>query len=97
MEIRLSPELLRFAVEKVASGEFESVSDVVSGALALMRQEEEAPRWAIEELRKEIQVGLDELDRGETAEFTAEDIKAEGRRILEAERAARATPSSGKR
>lgn len=87
MEITLSPELIRFAEAKVASGEYGSVSEVVSGALALMR-EESAPLWTIEELRKEVQLGLDELDRGETAEFTADDIKAEGRRILEARRAA---------
>ncbi len=67
-------------------GEYASVSDVVNAAVALMR-EQDAPLWTDEELRREIQVGLDELDRGETAEFTAEDIKAEGRRILEAERA----------
>jgi antitoxin ParD1/3/4 len=94
MEITLSPGLQRFVEEKVASGEYASVSDVIAGALMLLR-EEDAPLWTDEELRKEIQIGLDQLDRGETAEFTADDIKAEGRRLLAAEQAAARSQKAG--
>ncbi len=36
-----------------------------------------------EQLRRELQVGFDEADRGEVVEWDAEKIKAEGRKILE--------------
>ena len=35
-----------------------------------------------QELRKEIQEGIEQLERGETSHFKADDVKAEGRRIL---------------
>ena len=35
-----------------------------------------------EELKREIQIGSEQADRGEFVEFTAEDIIREGREIL---------------
>jgi uncharacterized protein DUF1778 len=38
---------------------------------------------AVEDLRREIQKGLDQLDRGESVALDAEHIKSEGRRRLD--------------
>ena len=46
----------------------------------------------VAELRAEVKVGLVELDRGEFAEFTAEDIIAEGLAALAATAAAPPRP-----
>jgi hypothetical protein len=39
--------------------------------------------WDIEELKREIEIGVEQADRGEFVEFTAQDIIREGREILE--------------
>jgi len=41
----------------------------------------------LDRLREEVAIGLQEADRGEFVEFTAETIIAEGRKILESRRA----------
>jgi hypothetical protein len=40
--------------------------------------------WRLAELKREIQKGLDSLERGEAVPLDAEDIKREGRRRLAA-------------
>ena len=92
MEITLSPSLLRFVEEKVASGEYASVSDVVNDALVRLRGDA-APEWTPDGLREAVRIGIDQADRGEFVEFTAEDVIADGRKLLEAERAGRVAGS----
>ena len=40
MEIKLTPDLLKFVEDKVKAGQFRSASDVISGALDLLRAQE---------------------------------------------------------
>ena len=61
MQIFLSPEMERLIHEKVRSGDYESESQVVEAALRLLEAEEED----LAALRSQIQVGLDEIRRGE--------------------------------
>ena len=82
MTLSLPPEVLKFVNDKVSSGQFPDAMSVVVGAIENMRQQEEFNREDIEWLRREVQKGLDELDRGECAEWNAEEVKAEGRRLL---------------
>lgn len=42
-----------------------------------MNQPDDA--WGTEELKREIKIGIDQADRGEFVEFTAEDVIREGR------------------
>jgi antitoxin ParD1/3/4 len=81
-EIKLSPEMKRFVEEKVRSGQFASASEVVHGALSALRAEEELSPGDVEELRREVAIGLEQADRGEFVAFTAETIITEGRHIL---------------
>jgi antitoxin ParD1/3/4 len=82
MDITLTPELEHLVQDKVASGLYASESEVVREALRLLKNRDELKLLAVEDLRREIQRGLDQLDRGESVPLDAERIKSEGRRRL---------------
>lgn len=100
MDISLRPELEAFINEQIDAGQFANISDVGNKALAQFKDREANDPLAhlspeeLDELRREIQVGIDELDRGEGVvingkeELTAffDDIKARGRQRLQAKR-----------
>jgi len=79
VNVVLNADVQRFLEEKVRAGQYASVPDAVNALLARVRAEEEISPADIEKLRAEIDIGLNELDQGQYAEFTAEDIIAEGR------------------
>ena len=58
MNVSLTPELERLIDEKVASGLYDSASEVVRDALRLMRERDEVRVLAIEELRRDIRAGV---------------------------------------
>lgn len=65
MDISMTPKLEKFVNRKIASGEFGSASEVIQEALRLMDKIEREEKKKLEELRREIQIGIDEADRGE--------------------------------
>ena len=65
MNVTLPPELERLVAEKVEAGLYESPSDMIRQGLALLLKTEDAKAAARETLDAMIQVGLDQLDRGE--------------------------------
>ncbi|HMO29792.1 type II toxin-antitoxin system ParD family antitoxin [Enterovirga sp.] len=65
MDVSLTPELERRIAEKVASGLYESPSEVVREGLRLLFAAEVERSRRRDELDALIQVGLDQLDRGE--------------------------------
>jgi len=85
MNVSLTPELERLVQEKVTSGLYNSASEVVREALRLMQERDEVRRIRLEELRREIAVGVEAADRGELADgetFFAElrtDLELAGR------------------
>jgi antitoxin ParD1/3/4 len=80
MSIKLSAEWEAFLQDRVRAGAYPTVEDAVAEALELLK--------ARDELRQDIQLEVDEADRGELVDFDAEDIIAEGRRSLEARKRA---------
>jgi hypothetical protein len=48
----------------------------------LLKDRDELKLLAVEDLQRDIQKGLDQLNRGESVPLNAEHIKAEGRRRL---------------
>lgn len=84
MSVAIPDEFLPFVAREISSGKFRSETDVVTEALRLLQERERK----LDALRAEIQIGLEELDRGERAELDLEDTKARGRQRL-AERATR--------
>lgn len=69
MDVLLAPELNQFVAEKMADGHYSSPSEVVSEALRLLKEQEELRRIRLDDLRQEIQKGLDQSERGEVLAF----------------------------
>lgn len=59
MDVSLTPELERLVREEVASSRYSSTSEVVHDALRLLQERQELRRLRVEELRREIAVGLE--------------------------------------
>ena len=65
MNISLTPQLEKLVSDKVASGRYNSVSEVVSKALRLLQKRDEIREVRLHELRSKIAEGLDALARGD--------------------------------
>jgi antitoxin ParD1/3/4 len=68
MNVSLTPELERLVAEKVEAGMYASASEVVRDALRLLFQAEELRLRRLEQLDSEIQIGIDQADRGDMAD-----------------------------
>jgi len=79
MNISLTPELETMIQEKVRSGLYQTASEVVREALRLFQEREQLYAIRLEELRKEIAKGIEQLERGEVAPLDIEAIKAKAR------------------
>ncbi len=97
MEISLTPEQVSFLERQVKSGRYISAEAAIREAVDLLEQNEtdDLGGWDIEELRRELQLGIDQLDRGEGIELDefslhelVEGVKARGRKRLAQENVA---------
>ena len=89
LSISLPGPMRKFVQQQVKAGSFSTSSEYIR---SLLRSETERQR-KLEALRKDIQVAIDQVDRGEYTEHDAESlhdfidgIKAEGRRRLATQR-----------
>jgi len=82
MNVSLPPELARLVDEKVASGLYDSAGEVVRDALRLMRERDKVRGLAVEELRRDILAGLEQLDQGQSTALNMDEIKALGRQQI---------------
>ena len=65
MKASLPPELARRIAERVESGLYASASEVVREGLRLLFETDALQDRQLAQLRADIQVGLDQADRGE--------------------------------
>lgn len=65
MNVSLTPRLEKLVQKKVASGMYNSASEVVREALRLLQQHDRLRELRMKELRKEIQIGVRQYERGE--------------------------------
>ena len=65
MNVHLTPELEQFVQSKVKSGRYNSASEVVREALRLLEQRDEVFTLRKDEIRKQIEEGLQAAKRGE--------------------------------
>jgi antitoxin ParD1/3/4 len=65
MNVSLNPELERLIHQKVESGLYNSASEVIREGLRLLIAQDELRDLQRQELRKKIQIGLDQAERGE--------------------------------
>ena len=91
MNVSLTPELENLVNEKVASGLYNSASEVVREALRLLFEQEEVRRLRIEEIRREIKIGADQIKQGKYKDYASandliNDIRSRGQARLKARR-----------
>jgi antitoxin ParD1/3/4 len=69
--------------QRVDTGMYDSASEVIREALRLLREQEDLKQLRTQELRRQLQVGVEQLDRGASRAFdegvTAE-VKKAGRK-----------------
>jgi antitoxin ParD1/3/4 len=87
MNVSLGDSFDRFVASLVESGEYQSQSEVIREGLRLLKEREELRAMKLEEIRRQVAVGLEQIRRGEVAPLDLEAIKREGRKRLAAERA----------
>jgi antitoxin ParD1/3/4 len=61
MNVSLTPELEKYVKDKVATGRYTSASEVIREALRDSQEREEYQEY----LKRELQKGIDSLDRGD--------------------------------
>ncbi|MEK6745439.1 MAG: type II toxin-antitoxin system ParD family antitoxin [Pseudomonadota bacterium] len=81
MNISLTPHFEEMVKNKLASGSYHSASEVIRDALRLLEERDNERSIKLEELRKQIQLGI---DSGEPKPMNIENIKARGRKKLTA-------------
>jgi len=79
MNVSLTPELEEVIKQKVATGMYHSASEVIREALRLLKERDEHHQMRIEQLRRDIQIGLDQIARGEVHD--GEEVFSELRRM----------------
>jgi antitoxin ParD1/3/4 len=82
MNVSLTPELEQLVNDKVKSGLYNSASEVVREALRLLKEQDALKAYRLEELRRDIAVGLQQADRGEVAPLDIAAIQDQGRKRL---------------
>jgi antitoxin ParD1/3/4 len=76
LNINLTPQLEDMVRQKVASGLYNSASEVVREALRLMEAQDQLRAVQLEQLRQDIREGL---ESGSAGELDLESIKQRGR------------------
>ena len=70
MNVSLTPELEKLVQEKVASGLYQTASEVVREGLRLLKERDDRQT----SLREAIQEGLTQLETGKYKEYTADTL-----------------------
>jgi antitoxin ParD1/3/4 len=65
LNVSLTPELEQFIESRVASGRYQTASEVVREGLRLLEEREQAREAALKELRAHLRRGIKQADRGE--------------------------------
>lgn len=65
MNISLTPELDKLVQDKVASGLYNSASEVIREALRLLKEQDLLREARLKELRRDVLIGIEQADRGE--------------------------------
>lgn len=86
MNVLLKPELEKFVADKVKAGQYADVSAIVNEALEVLKEQEEFTPEHEAYLRREVEQGLEQLNRGQSRVFDAEQIITEERRRLGGEK-----------
>jgi antitoxin ParD1/3/4 len=86
LNVSLTPDLSRFVENRVRSGKYQTASEVVREALRLLERRDQAPVASVEALKREIEIGLAQLRRGEGVDGEAFFRRVASRRRAHARR-----------
>jgi antitoxin ParD1/3/4 len=96
MNVSLTEQMVEFVQRQVASGQYQSASEVIRAGVRLLQQQKQDREARLDRLRKEVALGIEEADRGELAPLDIEQVKAEGRcRLAEKQRRGRRETPNG--
>jgi len=84
LRLTLRDEDRQFLERALKSGRYATESEIVSDALAELRAREELREARLGEIRRQVLIGLEQLDAGEGAEWNPEEIRAQGQALLAA-------------
>lgn len=65
MNVSLTPELEEFVNDKVKTGLYNSASEVVRESLRLLRRQDQLEQLQLNELRREVQSSIKQMDAGQ--------------------------------
>lgn len=83
--LALPPHLVEFVRVKMNTGEYASENEVVCEALTFLRERDELRSKRLRDLQSEVRMGRDQLARGDSRPFDAQEIKDEVRKRLAAD------------
>ena len=69
MNITLTPKLANIVKKQMSTGKYRSAGAVVGEALQLLQSSNRTDEEKLADLKREIALGLEQLDRGEGIEF----------------------------
>ena len=72
LNVSLTPQLEKMVKDKVKSGRYLSSSEVIREGLRLLEERDRIRAERLEALKREIALGLEQADRGETTLFDPE-------------------------
>jgi antitoxin ParD1/3/4 len=81
MDVAIHPHLQKFIAEQITAGNYSTPDAVINSALAHLQNQVEFPPDDIEELKREIAVGAEELERGEGKAWDPEALWEEVERM----------------
>ncbi len=84
MNVSLTRKLERWIGSKVKEGKYQTASEVVRDAVRQLAEREERRKLELERLRREIDVGLEDIRKGRVAPLDMKQVKAEARKELAA-------------
>jgi antitoxin ParD1/3/4 len=82
MNVSLTEQMVKFVEQQVATGEYQSASEVVRAGIRLLQQQKQDREARLDRLRGEVAIGIAEADRGEVGPLDIDEVKREGRRRL---------------
>lgn len=81
MNVSLTPELEKIVTDLVEQGLYSSNSEVIREAIRLLHARDERRKAALEELKREIDVGVEDVLAGRSHPATLEEILADVRSV----------------
>jgi antitoxin ParD1/3/4 len=75
MHIPLPRDVEDLIARKVDAGEYETPGDLLIHAVYLLDAHDRLRQLQLEDLRREIAIGIEQADRGETEPFTKDSVK----------------------